>query len=368
MTVKFLDLQAQYQSIKSEIDEAVLGVLASAQYVLGPEVERFEQEFAAAHGAAAGIAVNSGTSALHLALIAAGVGPGDEVITASMTFTATAAAISYTGASPVFVDIDPQSFTIDPSLVEARITERTKAIIPVHLYGQAADLDPLLAIANARGLTVIEDAAQAHLAEYRGRRVGGIGHIGAFSFYPGKNLGAYGEGGLVTTSDPELAEKIRLLRDWGQKRKYHHEMLAYNYRMDGIQGAVLRVKLRHLEAWTESRRRIAAFYQERLGELGLALSREVPDRRHVYHIFSVFHPQRDQLQEHLGAAGIQTGNHYPIPVHLQKAYESLGYREGDFPVTERTAREQLSLPLYAEMPEADVERVCDRIAGWVGGR
>jgi dTDP-4-amino-4,6-dideoxygalactose transaminase len=368
MTVKFLDLQAQYQSIKQEVDEAVLGVLASAQYVLGPEVERFEQEFAVAHGAAHAIAVNTGTSALHLALIAAGVGPGDEVITPSMTFTATAAAISYTGASPVFVDVDPQSFTIDPALVEAKITERTKAIMPVHLYGQSADLDPLLAIANAHGLTLIEDAAQAHLAEYRGRRVGGIGHIGAFSFYPGKNLGAYGEGGLVTTNDPELGEKIRLLRDWGQKRKYHHEMLAYNYRMDAIQGAVLRVKLRHLEGWTESRRRVAAQYQERLGELGLALSQEVPERRHVYHIFSVFHADRSQLQEHLGAAGIQTGNHYPIPVHLQKAYEHLGQREGDFPITERTAREQLSLPIYAELPEADVERVCDRISGWVEGR
>lgn len=368
MTVKFLDLQSQYQSIKREIDEAVLGVLASSQYVLGPEVERFEQEFAAAHGALEGIAVNSGTSALHLALVAAGVGPGDEVITTSMTFTATAAAISYTGASPVFVDIDPHSCTIDPALVEAKITERTKAIIPVHLYGQAADLDPLLATANAHGLTLIEDAAQAHFAEYRGRRVGGIGHMAAFSFYPGKNLGAYGEGGLVMTNDPGLAEKIRLLRDWGQKRKYHHEMLAYNYRMDGIQGAVLRVKLRHLEDWTERRRRIAARYQKRLGELGLAVSQEAPERRHVYHIFSVFHPEREQLQEHLGTAGIQTGNHYPIPVHLQKAYEGLGYREGDFPVTERMAREQMSLPLYPEMPEADVERVCDSVRGWIDGR
>lgn len=368
MTVKFLDLQCQYQSIKQEIDEAVLGVLASGQYVLGPEVERFEQEFAAAHGAAHGIAVNTGTSALHLALIAAGVGPGDEVITPSMTFTATAAAISYTGASPVFVDVDPQSFTIDPSLVEARITDRTKAIIPVHLYGQSADLDPLLAIASARGLTVIEDAAQAHLAEYQGRRVGGIGHIGAFSFYPGKNLGAYGEGGLVATNNPQLAEKIRLLRDWGQKRKYHHEMLAYNYRMDAIQGAVLRVKLRHLEDWTKSRRRIAGHYQKRFGELGLALSQEVPERRHVYHIFSVFHPDRRSLQDHLGAVGIHTGNHYPIPVHLQKAYEHLGYRKGDFPVTERTAREQLSLPMYPELHEADVERICDSIRGWIEGR
>ena len=215
-SVKFLDLQAQYQSIKPEIDEAVLGVLASSQYVLGPEVEAFEREFAAAHGVAEAVAVNSGTSALHVALLAAGVGPGDEVITVPMTFVATAAAISYTGAKPVFVDVDPGTFTMDPDAVEARITSRTKAIMPVHLYGQAADLDPLLAIAQARGLVLVEDAAQAHLADYRGRRVGGIGHVAGFSFYPGKNLGAYGEGGLATTNDPEIAKAMRLLRDWGQ--------------------------------------------------------------------------------------------------------------------------------------------------------
>ena len=364
MTVKFLDLQTQYQLIKQEIDEAVLGVLATSTYVLGPEVQAFEESFAQAHGAAHGIAVNSGTSALHLALLAAGVGPGDEVITVSMTFTATAAAISYTGATPVFVDVDPDSFTMDPAQVEARITPRTKAIMPVHLYGQAADLDALLAIAERHGLTLIEDAAQAHLAEYNGRRVGGIGHVAGFSFYPGKNLGAYGEGGLVMTNDDALAQRMRLLRDWGQQKKYHHEMLAYNYRMDGIQGAVLRVKLRYLDGWTESRRRIAAAYRERLEPLGLKVTREVPGRRHVYHIFSLFHPERDALQAHLNGQGIQTGNHYPIPVHLQKAYEQLGYKQGDLPVTERTASEQLSLPIYPEMPDADVERVCDSIRAW----
>jgi len=366
MTVKFLDLQTQYQSIKQEVDEAVLGVLASSAYVLGPEVQKFEEAFAAAHGVAHGIACNSGTSALHLALLAANVGAGDEVITVSMTFTATAAAISYTGATPVFVDVDPESFTMDPAQVEAKITPKTKAIMPVHLYGQAADLDPLREIADRHGLTLIEDAAQAHLAEYKGRRVGGIGHVSGFSFYPGKNLGAYGEGGLVATNDDALAHKMRLLRDWGQQRKYHHEMLAYNYRMDGIQGAILRVKLRHLEGWTESRRRIAAMYQERLGNLGLRVAQELPERRHVYHIFSVFHPERDKLQAHLNEAGIQTGLHYPVPVHMQKAYEELGYREGDFPVTEQTAREQLSLPMYPEMPDEDVERVCEAVRAWVG--
>lgn len=363
--VKFFDLQAQYQSIKPEIDEAVLRVLASAQYVLGPEVEAFEKEFAQAHGAAEGIAVNTGTSALHVALLAAGVGSGDEVIVPAMTFTATAAAIAYTGATPVFVDVDAETFTMDPGQVEAKITAKTKAIMPVHLYGQAADLDALLAIANAQNLVLIEDAAQAHLAEYRGRKVGGIGHVAGFSFYPGKNLGACGEGGLAMTNDPELARKMRLLRDWGQDRKYHHSMLAYNYRMDGIQGAILRVKLRHLDGWTEARRRLANRYQEQLGNLGLKTAREVEGRRHVYHIFSVFHPERDALQEDLAEAGIQSGKHYPVPVHLQEAYRSLGHRPGDFPVSEEVAAEQLSLPLYPEMSDEEVDLVTDTVREWL---
>ena len=368
MTVKFLDLQTQYQSIKPEIDAAVLGVLATSVYVLGPEVKAFEEEFAAAHGAAHGIAVNSGTSALHIALLAAGIGAGDEVITPSMTFTATSAAISYTGATPVFVDVNPETFTIDPAQIEARITERTKAIMPVHLYGLSADMDPIMAIAERHGLVVIEDAAQAHLAEYKDRKVGGIGHMAAFSFYPGKNLGAYGEGGITLTNDADLAHKMRLLRDWGQQKKYHHEMLAYNYRMDAIQGAILRVKLRHLDGWTERRRALAARYQQRLGALGLRVSQDIPDRRHVFHIFSIFHPERNALQEALGAAGIQTGMHYPVPVHLQAAYQDLGYEVGDFPDTERTADEQLSLPLYPELTEAEVDLVCDAIAAWANQR
>ena len=365
-SVKFLDLQAQYQSIKSEIDAAVLGVLASSQYVLGPEVEAFEREFAAAHGVAEAVAVNTGTSALHLALLAAGVGPGDEVITVPMTFVATAAAISYTGAKPVFVDVDPETFTMDPGAVEAAITGRTKAIMPVHLYGQAADLDPLLAIADAHGLTLIEDAAQAHLADYHGRRVGGIGQVAGFSFYPGKNLGAYGEGGLATTNDPALAKAMRLARDWGQEQRYHHTTIAYNYRMDAIQGAILRVKLRRAEQWTEQRRRIAAMYRERLGNLPLRIASEAPGRRHVYHIFSVFHPARDRLQAFLAERGIQTGKHYPIPLHLQECYAHLGLGRGDFPVAERVGDEQLSLPLYPEMTEADVDVVTAAIGDWLG--
>jgi dTDP-4-amino-4,6-dideoxygalactose transaminase len=359
--VKFLDLDAQYRSIRKEVDEAVLRVLASSTYVLGPEVERFERQFAQAHGADDAIAVNSGTSALHIALLAAGIGPGDEVITASMTFTATAAAISYTGAKPVFVDVDETSFTIDPSQIEARITPRTKAIMPVHLYGQSADMGPIMDIAERHGIVVIEDSAQAHLARYDGRSVGSIGHIGCFSFYPGKNLGAYGEGGLATTSVPEYARKMRLLRDWGQSRKYHHEFLAYNYRMDAIQGAILGVKLRHLEQWTDARRANARRYQRLLSESGLAVASEVPGRRHVYHVFSIFHPERDRLREQLGSQDIQTGIHYPIPVHLQGAYRGLGYKIGDLPVTERLAAQQLSLPMFAELTEEQIGLVAEAV-------
>jgi dTDP-4-amino-4,6-dideoxygalactose transaminase len=356
MTIKFLDLQAQYRSIKAEIDAAVLSVLDSAAYVLGPEVSAFEQEFADLHGAKFGVAVNTGTSALHLALLAAGVKAGDEVITVSMTFTASAAAISYIGATPVLVDVDPVSFTMDPALIEAKLTPKTRAIMPVHLYGQAADMDPILEIAERRGLAVIEDAAQAHLARYKERPVGGLGTAAGFSFYPGKNLGAYGEGGLATTNDPEIAQRMRLLRDWGQSKKYHHEMLAYNYRMDGIQGAILRVKLRYLEAWTELRREHARQYEALIGNL-MPHFTELPGRRHVYHIFGVLHPERARLQAWLDQNGVQTGIHYPIPVHLQKVYAALGHRRGDFPVTESIADRQLSLPMYPELSEGEIGQV-----------
>lgn len=364
-TIPFLDLKTQYLSIKKEVDEAVLSVLSSTAYVLGPEVTKFEEEFAAFHNVSHGVAVNTGTSALHVALLAAGVGPGDEVITVSMTFIATASAVSYTGATPVFVDVDPQTFTMDASQIEAKITPRTKVILPVHLYGQAADMDAIMAIAKRHNLIVIEDAAQAHGAEYKGKRVGGIGHMAAFSFYPGKNLGAYGEGGIVTTNNAEYARQMKLLRDWGQEKKYHHEVLAYNYRMDGIQGAILRVKLRQLEAWTELRRSHARLYGECLAQTGIRRAVELEDRRHVYHIYSVFHPQRQQLQAALQEAGIHTGMHYPIPVHLQKPYQSLGYREGDFPVTEQTAKEQLSLPMFAELTEEQVKRVAQAVSNWL---
>ena len=356
--IPFLDLKAQYHSIKEEIDSAVIGVLESCQFALGPEVAAFEQEFAAYCGADLGIGVNSGTSALHLALLAAGVGPGDEVITATFTFVATVAAIRYTGARPVFVDIDPRSYTVDVTGIEKAITERTKAIMPVHLYGQPADMDPVLEIARRRNLIVIEDAAQAHGAEYKGRRAGGIGDLGCFSFYPGKNLGAYGEGGIVVTNNPDYARTIRMLRDWGAERKYEHVLKGYNYRMEGIQGAILRVKLRHLEAWTEARRAHAARYNELLAGGGVQTPEEMPYSRHVYHVYAVRAPQRQALQQALQAKDIHSGIHYPCPVHLLPAHSDLGYRRGDFPHSERAANEVLSLPMYAELSDAQIETVC----------
>jgi dTDP-4-amino-4,6-dideoxygalactose transaminase len=339
----------------------MIDVLESTTYILGPKVQAFENEFSQAHGACFGVAVNTGTSALHVALLAEGIGVGDEVITIPMTFTATVAAISYTGATPVFVDVNPETFTMDPAQIEARITPRTRAIMPVHLYGQPADMDPIMEIASKHRLKVIEDCAQAHLAAYKGRPVGSMGDYGCFSFYPGKNLGAYGEGGLVTTNDKAAAERMRLLRDWGQVRKYHHDMLAFNYRMDGIQGAVLGVKLKYLDGWTEQRRSRAALYRKLLEGSGIKVAAESPERRHVYHIFSVFHAERDRLQAHLTASGIQSGLHYPFPVHLQKAYAYLGHKLGDYPVSERIAKTQLSLPLYPELPDADVARVVDAL-------
>jgi len=355
--IPFLDLKTQYRSIRNEIQQAIEHVLESGQYVLGDEVAAFESEFARHVGAAHGIGVNSGTSALHLALLAAGIGLGDEVITVPFTFVATVAAICYTGARPVFVDIDPRGFTMDVRRIEAALTPRTKAILPVHLYGQPADMDPILTIARAHGLIVIEDAAQAHGAEYKGRRVGSLGDFGCFSFYPGKNLGAYGEGGLVTTNNSTSAEQVRVLRDWGQTRKHHHVRLGFNYRMEGLQGAILRVKLRHLDRWTEARRSRAALYDRRLVDSPVRTPPEMPYARHVYHVYAVRTDEREDFQRALQSNGIQTGIHYPIPVHLQEGYRDLGYVAGQFPHTERAAREVLSLPMYPELSNVQVEQV-----------
>jgi dTDP-4-amino-4,6-dideoxygalactose transaminase len=359
--IPFIDLKAQYRSIKHEIDAAVSSVLESSQFVLGHEVECFEKEFADYCQARHAIGVNSGTSALHLALLAAGIGAGDEVITVTFTFVATAAAIVYTGARPVFVDIDPRSLTMDVEQIKSAITPRTKAILPVHLYGQPADMDPILEIARRHNLIVIEDAAQAHGAEYKGKRVGSIGDIGCFSFYPGKNLGAYGEGGGVTTNNEGYAKTVRTLRDWGQTRKYHHDLKGFNYRMEGIQGAVLRVKLQHLEAWTEARRAHAANYNELLTNGIVQTPQAISYSRHVFHVYAIRALQRELLQQKLTARGIQTAIHYPIPVHLQEAYADLGYKKGDFPCSEKLAREVLSLPMFAELSGTQQQEVAGAI-------
>jgi dTDP-4-amino-4,6-dideoxygalactose transaminase len=355
--IPFLDLKTQYQQIKPEIDAAVLQAIENAQFVQGPAVAAFEQRFASYCSAGHCLAVNSGTSALHVALLAAGVGAGDEVITVPLTFVATTAAILYSGATPVFVDVDPVSWTMDPTLIEAAITPRTRAILPVHLHGLAADMDPIMEIARRHGLIVIEDAAQAHGAEYKGRRAGSIADLGCFSFYPGKNLGAYGEGGAVVTNRPEFAHRISLLRDWGQESKYNHVLPGFNYRMDGIQGAVLNVKMNYIEAWTEARRNVAAQYDRLLEQHSCGRPRPPAHSRHVYHVYAVLLDERDRAHSAMEAAGIGTGVHYPVPVHLQKAYASLGYRAGDFPVSEVLAKQFLSLPIYAELRPEQVGAV-----------
>ncbi len=356
-TVPFLDLRAQYVAITSEIRAALDEVLANTAFVLGPAVQKFEAAFAQYCGAAHCVAVNSGTSALHAALLALEVGPGDEVIVPAMTFVATAWPVLYTGAKPVFVDVDPQRYTLDPAKLAAAITKKTKAIMPVHLYGQCADMEPILAIAEQHRIPVIEDAAQAHGAIYKGRRAGSMGRMACFSFYPGKNLGAYGEGGAVVTNDAGLAEAAKQIRDHGQTQRYVHARLGFNYRMEGFQGAVLGVKLRHLDAWNAARRRVAARYDELLRGNGLVTPRPCPDGEHVYHIYAVRHPQRDALKNNLQECGIGTNLHYPIPVHLQKPFEPFGYMAGSMPVAEEIGRTELSLPMYAELSTTQIEGV-----------
>ena len=356
-TVPFVDLKAQHRALRSEIRDAIERVVDSSVFALGEPVAAFERDFAAYSGAIHGVGVNSGASALHLALLAAGVGPGDEVITVPFTFVATVAAIQYAGARPVLVDIDPGTYTMDPDRLAAAITPRTKAILPVHLYGQPADMDPILDVARRHGLVVIEDAAQAHGAEYKGRRAGGIGQMGCFSFYPAKNLGACGEAGIVVTSDPESARRIRMLRDWGQSEKYVHSLKGYNFRMDAIQGAILRVKLGHLDRWIAQRQANAARYDRLLAASDLGTPIVAPSRSHVYHIYAVRVAERETVRQGLQTLGIHTGIHYPIPVHLQPAYADLGYGLGDFPCSEQAANEVLSLPMFPELSEPQVDRV-----------
>jgi dTDP-4-amino-4,6-dideoxygalactose transaminase len=360
MNVPLLDVVGQDYSLREEILERFQEVLASGRFVLGPAVEEFERAFAAYCDVAECVCVNTGTSALHLALCGLGVGPGDEVITTPLTFVATAWAISYVGATPVFVDVDPATRTLNPELLEAAVTTRTKAILPVHLYGQPADMGPILDIAEDHGLPVVEDACQAHGARYRGQRVGGLGAAGCFSFYPGKNLGAYGEGGALVTNNPALADEARVLRDHGQRKRYHHESIGYNYRMDALQGAVLSAKLPSLDGWNESRRRHASRYLELLAEFGgLTLPKTPDDRESVFHLFVVELAERDRAVQQLNRARVQTGLHYPVPVHLQPAYNGLGLGAGSFPESERIARRCLSLPMFPGLTDDQIGYVCE---------
>jgi len=359
--VPLVDLAAQYPEIRADVDAAIARVLDSTAFILGREVADFEAAFAAHVGATGAVGVASGTAAIELALRACGVTAGDEVITAAHTFIATAEAISHTGARPVFVDIDPVTFNLDPAAVRAALTPRTRAIVPVHLYGQPADMTALMALAREHGLFVVEDAAQAHGAEVDGRRCGSIGDLAAFSFYPGKNLGAYGDAGAVTGTNEALLARVRKLRDHGRTSKYEHDEVGFGERMDALQAAILGVKLRHLESWTERRRAHARRYAELLEELPVELPREAPDRRHVYHLYVIRAERRDELLAHLKASGIDAGIHYPVPLHLQPAYADLGYAAGSLPETERAAREILSLPIYPELVDEQLVAVADAI-------
>lgn len=360
--IPFLDLVTQHAALESELLEAFRRALRGARFINGPEVTAFEAEFAAFVGAGGCAGTASGTDALRFALGALGLKRGDEVLTTPHTFIATTEAVTQAGGSLRFVDVDARTMTIDPRQIEAAITPRTVGILPVHLYGHPADLDPILALARARGLWVLEDACQAHGAKYRGLRVGSFGDLAAFSFYPGKNLGACGDAGAVTGSRQDLLDAVRRLREHGQGEKYFHETEGYTGRLDAIQASFLRIKLPHLESWIEGRRRAAAWYREALaGVDAVQVPEEAPWARHVYHLYVIRADRRGELQAHLGRQGIGTGLHYPLPLHLQKAYAHLGFKRGSFPVTERTSERLLSLPMFAELTESAVARVADEI-------
>ncbi|MBM2839895.1 MAG: glutamine--scyllo-inositol aminotransferase [Bacteroidetes bacterium] len=362
MHVPFVNLKTQYAALKHQMVPALESLMESSQFILGKAVTDFEHAFAEAHQMKECVGVGSGTDALHIVLWAYGVGPGDEVITAANTFIATAEAISLTGATPVFVDVDPVTYTMNPALLERAITGRTKAVIPVHLYGQAAPMDEIMRIADRHGIAVLEDACQAHLTTFSGTYVGHFGVAAAFSFYPGKNLGAYGEAGAVTTNDAALANKLRILRDHGQVKKYHHAMWGLNYRLDAIQATVLNIKMPYLRSWTEARRRHADMYNRMLSGVGdVVTPSERTGGTHVYHLYVIQTAHRDALQKHLQSNDIHTGLHYPVPLHLQEAYGSLGGKPGDFPVSEQLAVRGLSLPMFAELTNAQIEHVCAAI-------
>jgi len=365
MNVPFVDLRAQYQALASELQQAISAVLERGDFILGEEVRLFEGDFAAYCEAAYAVGVDSGTSALELALRAFGIGSGDEVITVANTFIATVSAIADTGARPVLVDVDPETYNIDVSQMEGAITERTKGVIPVHLYGHPADMDPILEIAQQYGLVVIEDACQAHGAKYKGKRVGSLAHAAVFSFYPAKNLGAYGDGGMVVTNDARVAEVVRMLRHHGQREKYHHILRGYNHRLDTLQAAVLRVKLKYLDEWNAARRGHAQLYNELLADCPVVRPMEADYAEPVYHLYVVRAKNRDRLRTSLHDKGVKTGIHYPIPMHLQPAYRDLGYQKGSFPVTEECAEQVLSLPMYAELTPAQVAYAVEAIVGFL---
>jgi dTDP-4-amino-4,6-dideoxygalactose transaminase len=359
--IPLVDLSAQYTSIKPQIDAAIQRVIDNTNFILGDEVANFERAFAVAVGAKGAVGLSSGTAALRLALLAVGVGPGDEVITTAHTFIATAEAISHSGAKPVFVDIDSQTYNLDPALVEEAITARTKAIVPVHLYGQPADMRSLLGIAERHGLWLIEDAAQAHAAEFETKRCGSIGHMACFSFYPSKNLGAYGDAGAVTSNDESLLARVRKLRDHGRTTKYEHDEIGFGERMDTLQAAILKVKLTQLETWTEARRAHARLYNELLADGDMITPFESPGVRHVYHLYVIRSPRRDRMLTHLRSRGIAAGVHYPIPLHRQPAYRKLGYGEVKLPITDRAAAEVISLPIYPELNRDQIEYVTQAV-------
>lgn len=356
-TIPYLDLPAEYRTLRSEVLTALEEICESTSFAQGQATADFEVKFAAYCGVDHCVSLNSGTSALHLALRSLDVGPGDEVVTVSMTFIATAWAISYVGATPVFVDIDPVRRTLNPDKLEAAITSRTKAIIPVHLYGMPAEMDRIMAVAERHRLPVVEDAAQAHGAKYRGRRVGQFGQIACFSFYPSKNLGAYGEGGALITNDASIAQRARSLRDHAQSQKYLHDEIGYNYRMDSFQGAVLAIKLKHLDDWNNARIDCARQYAELLKASSYKLPAQISDSECVWHCYVIETPERDRVRAALQEAGIQSAVHYPVPIHLQKAYAQLGYRSGDLPVTEALCERCLSLPIYPELSKEKISRV-----------
>ncbi len=359
--VPFVDLGAQYRGIAAEIDEAIAKVIRDADFILGNEVRLLEEEFAEFCDASYAVGVDSGTSALELALRAFDVGPDDEVITAANSFIASALGISHAGAKPVLVDVDPFTYTLDVKALEKAITRRTKAIIPVHLYGHPAHMEPIRQLADKHGLIVIEDACQAHGARYKGKRVGSLGHAAAFSFYPGKNLGAYGDGGIVVTKDRKIAGRLEMLRNYGQKEKYKHLFRGYNRRLDTMQAAILRVKLRYLEKWNAARRWNAKLYQKPLEGSGVVVPGEAGGAESVWHLYVIRTERRDALKDHLVSKGINAGIHYPIPIHLQPAYQDLGYKRGDFPVTEACADRILSLPMYAELTDRQIEFISQTV-------